>query len=99
MRQKMMVMLQEGSQGNRTLHFTDTHLAGSNNNLWFPTPMSNEEVITEKTERYLIFTIIEGILTSNNVAHNLVSLNLVRANGKTLDYQIEYNKVMGGMQA
>jgi len=95
MRQKMMVMLQEGSQGNRTLHFTDTHLAGIGNNLWFPTVISNEEHITEKTERYLLFTIIEGILTSNNVAHNLVSLDLVRANGKTLDYQIEYNEMQG----
>lgn len=64
------------------IHFTGTKLQGDD--LWIPFD----------PERESLHWFIETILTMNNIAHNVTSVERIRQCGRCDDYRVVYNRLV-----
>lgn len=66
------------------VHFCSTKLAkgwNDTDDFWFP-------IITPAH----LFEVVEGIMVTGNVAHNVTSIEKLRSCGDCVDYKVTYNK-------
>lgn len=61
------------------IHFTDTVLSGSNNDLWIPVSDTD------------YFEFIENLLVINNIANNVVRIDVKLIGDTFKDFEVIYN--------
>lgn len=84
MRSEVNIIVCELSSG-LSVHFCGhSLLSGANNNLWFPMPANKS-----------LFESVEDIMVDNNVAHNVVKIEKLVVNGKSVDYKVTFNNFVG----
>lgn len=78
-----LIVIKDAKSGKEIIHFcSHSKLSGHDSELWFPV-----------NENMSLFENVELLLTLNNVAYNLVGLQLLRVvNERCRDYNAIYNK-------